>query len=269
MSEISPPFFLEKHPAGYGGYYQFQIPTITNGFDFIDTSFNLTQIPKGRWRVKYIERSETTTLLSLIRITGQSYPEGFRELPLDIPTASIRGKTEIPYTKFSIPYISLAPLYQMSYYELMDVLNNMFNDTSNHMNILANMHEICKKFIPIRSGKLVDSILNSMVIFNYRLGTSNFVTKVDYILPADRPYPFNAGKVQHAPPETGWGETYNPTNTIPNRHPIENKGNKTKYLLDDPNAVPDFMFIINDYATQAIKSDVINRMTQIELEVRL
>jgi len=101
--------------------------------------------------------------------------------------------------------------------------------------------------MPIRSGLLVDTILNSFhfeVLRDAGEDKINFYPQYTYIYPSDRPLIIS--RPQHAG-ELGYGQKYSPINSIPNRSLIRETAKSALYQLNDPGATA------NPKATIALK----------------
>lgn len=109
--------------------------------------------------------------------------------------------------------------------------------------------------VPVRSGRLLDTIMKSMFIQRRSWYNTHFWAILSFIWTLFRPYPI-PGRVQHSPPETGYGEYYVPTNTIPNRHLIRRIGTRNAlYLLNDPTARSDPIHDIKRITKDVINND--------------
>jgi len=103
----------------------------------------------------------------------------------------------------------------------------------------AYIKRILRKGVSVRTGKLLDTLLNSLVV---QMVANTLVVSV--IAPAGYPTvitrPANIGEV-------GWGPKYTPMNNIPNRQIIRETPKGAYYLLNDPEAVSDYNVLLQTY----------------------
>lgn len=115
------------------------------------------------------------------------------------------------------------------------------------------VREAIMPLIPVRSGRLLDTILNTMKVELTHFDSNNLYYDLTYTHALGRTDPVGPGRVKHGiiavgEREFGLGEDYIPTHTIPNVHRITS-GNQTQnttlygnplntvlYELDDPTA---------------------------------
>ena len=94
-------------------------------------------------------------------------------------------------------------------------------------------------FIPKRSGRLLDTILNTLT-FSTREGVTAHHTLIeiswDYPLGLNEAIPNS----KHAPPQQGWAKTYIPINKEVITYPIDSDKGNTLYVLNDPQAVDSY-----------------------------
>lgn len=139
------------------------------------------------------------------------------------------------------------------------------------------LKEALQDIIPVRSGKLLDFILNTLNVHielilptipssvNTPVALANAVFQKPYLLfgtevayPPDRPNPIsNPAHLM----EEGYGERYDPVNPIKNRQLIALTGLKTAlYLLNDPAAQPDVVDSV-EILVQRLIQDLINTLS--------
>ncbi len=110
----------------------------------------------------------------------------------------------------------------------------------NQAEILARVKTIMYAAVPVRSGKLLDTMLNNLTII-----VRNGVIHVSTITPEGYPVriinPRHRGEIGYS-----YGK-YTPKHKIPNVHKIRDTKKGAYYLLNDPSAIEDYMSVMGRY----------------------
>ncbi|WP_371805470.1 hypothetical protein [Candidatus Lokiarchaeum ossiferum] len=155
----------------------------------------------------------------------------------------------------------------VKWYDIRKLLQHVF------LNIgFANLYERIKlkimRWVPVRSGKLLDTILNTLNIIKRVYYGSNFLSQLSYVWNSDRPYPVTPN-VKHSG-QVGYGEFYQPRHTIPNRKLIKKTSkNGALWLLNDPMSVEDPTPFINNIGIDEIENQVVDAFNTIKVVLKI
>lgn len=109
--------------------------------------------------------------------------------------------------------------------------------------------------VPVRSGRLLDKMIQSMHIRRYSYYRTHFWVMFSFLWTLFRPYPIG-GRVGHSS-EIGYGELYYPVNNIPNRTLLAiTGGGNGKYLLDDSWALNNPVNEVRNLANDILFEDI-------------
>lgn len=157
--------------------------------------------------------------------------------------------------------------------EVRRILKREFvRDDYDHLYLLPRIKVKCMKYVPVRSGELLDYILKTMAIIRLNLKYNAFVIRGFFAWEPSHPFPI-PGHVRHRPPDTGYGKWAGVRliHAIPNVHPIHVSatGLTAKYLLDDPNAYSNPIPILETVMKEEIIEDLKDRMSKIYIMARV
>lgn len=116
-------------------------------------------------------------------------------------------------------------------------LKRLFLDNSIDNSIIRRIQLKVIDYIPLRSGRLADTIFNSMYIWRGSYYSTHYLAIFTFRWSTKRPRPI-PGNVRHAPPQTGYGEwgTYRVINALVRSrvriHHITAGGNALYFLND-------------------------------------
>ena len=122
------------------------------------------------------------------------------------------------------------------------------------------LRELLYRTVPVRSGKLLDTMLNNLTVDiigdTLHVGTT---TPAGY--PLIIPSPLHAGEI-------GYGKKYTPTNPIPNAVKLRDTVKGAYYLLNDPESEGNYTKLIGMYALPIVTFVTKKMLTQgYEVEV--
>jgi len=156
--------------------------------------------------------------------------------------------------------------------EIRKIISDAFMDKGSDPIILQTIKNKIMHKVPVRSGFLLDYIMRTMRIKRNRYHNTHHILKFDWSYPFQRrPYPI-PGRVQHSPPEQGYGEWRNVhlTHHIPNVHldHVTPEGNAL-YTLDDPSSYSNFAGDINHDGAKAMADDFARKFNVIYFQVKV
>ncbi len=157
---------------------------------------------------------------------------------------------------------------KMTWYKIRDLLQDQFKNIG-----FAHLYNRIKlkimRWVPVRSGKLLDTILNTLNIIKRVYYGSNFLAQMSYIWSSDRPFPITPN-VKHRPPRKGFAEFYQPRHTIPNRRLIKRlPKNGALWLLNDPMAVENPTPFINKIGIDEMEKQVVDNFNSIKIMLKI
>lgn len=143
--------------------------------------------------------------------------------------------------------------FGMKWTEFRKILADIFVDTRRDANILDKIRARIAPFVPVRSGRLLDTIYRTLMITRIKWINAHHWHNVSFDWSVKRPFPI-LGKVNHVfPPDTGAGELYTPTYPIHNRQVIA----PGFYELNDPNAMNNPVDTIKTIALEELQDDIL------------
>lgn len=94
------------------------------------------------------------------------------------------------------------------------------------------------KKVPIRTGKLADTMMESFRVFLTYASTNKWQLNGTFNIPDDRPRIIH-GKTMHSYPDEGWGKKYTPKSTEITGHVVMSRPTKkgAYYRLNDPASI--------------------------------
>lgn len=161
--------------------------------------------------------------------------------------------------------------YGMTWIELRAEMKRLFTSTVNDHNIINRVKKLTNRFIPVRTGKLMDVIFKTMRIFRNSFYSSRYIVKFEYEYPQDRPRFIT--NPSHSPPSRGYGDwaTYRLVTAEAQRRVqidhITPMGNAL-YILNDPLALNKPEDYIDYIAQQELRDDYDTKFN-IVLQIRM
>jgi hypothetical protein len=198
-------------------------------------------------------QSKNNPLFYITKITGVRSP--------------ITGKV------YRSPIEKMMDLYGMTWIEFRRKLYNVYLDPSNDQRLIDHVYEIIKHRVPVRSGFLLDILYKETKIFRkvVKGSLNRFWFGMKTVWPRIwRPWPIK-GRVQHTPPETGYGLPYIPTSKIVSNSTLLyiTKGGYALYQLNDPAAHNDPLVDIQNEFKSTFANYYGNIFREMEVELRL
>jgi len=191
-----------------------------------------------------------------VNIRGATSPRGsWTIIP---PTKSARGGlNQIAWMKQN---------YGMKWTDIRRIIADAFVNVSRDPAIILRIINYAMRYVPVRSGRLLDFIWSSMRINRRKWYNTQFWARFNFDWPVDRPP--RIINPSHAPPAEGYGEwgTVKLNHNIPNVNVIRvTAGGNALYSLNDPSALGDPRNAISEIAEEELLQDFENNFDNITL----
>lgn len=156
--------------------------------------------------------------------------------------------------------------YGMTWYEMRAQMRYMFTSSVGDKGLIRQIQERVLKedFFPVRSGKLLDTVMNTMHIVRTQYYSSHYWAQFFFEWPLDYPGAWFGKQVaHHYPPHQGYGKwaTYKVSDArVAAKVSIDHvtPGGNALYNLQDQNAIADPRPRLNDIAIEQLEDDFAN-----------
>lgn len=208
--------------------------------------------PKAKWQIIPLGRRAQEQALN--------FPKGA------LSNVGLPGQPKVDIRLTPIPFAITK--WGLTWYELRDIIAAAFVSKTLDAPLFRSIRKAIAPYVPVRSGKLLDTICTTMKIIRRSIRKVVFFFGFTFLYPPDRPrIIYNP---QHNPPKMGYGELYYPKTVIRNVMMLKKtKGGNALYLLNDPTAFSDSIAVIKDIADRQIVQQLEDLFNMIELRCRV
>ena len=172
-----------------------------------------------------------------------------------------------------VPKSYTSAMFGMTWIELRARMRAQILDTVRDPSLIKKIKLLVHKFIPLRTGFLMQTIFKTMKVLRYAFTSSQMIADFDYYYPPT--YPKIIKNPRHAPDDEGYGAfgTVKLTEPIPRSrvswNHVSNTGLSAIYDLNDPEAIGNSEVMIMKEAERILKLDMINQFIDVILTCKL
>ena len=162
--------------------------------------------------------------------------------------------------------------WKVGWFQFRKMYRQWILDPSDDRDIIEYWRKILERdaIIPVRSSNLFSTIFANMFIRRWNYYTNRFLIDGRYAYP--RRYPTFIANPRHSPPETGYGlhpSRVNRSFLPKNVTLLKTTKQSAKYLLNDPQALEDPRFYINQLIAQTLYLEMVRKFKAMVVTVEI